>query len=298
MIVLERFEQLKTEILGPDLIVNSLEDVDELHDKFIKLRSALILNGIMDFMPHYRGEQFFGWDINSGIFRSPLEFQDPLTAKQLEKVACQEFEKNVITDGKYLLRNVFYYEEYGKEWDLLFQGQHGGVKTTITDWTAIIQSAAYFAVELSKDPKIEKADGQLWCMLTPLDFILSHTDDNHLKNFYNQNPVSIDQYYIINPSTYLDDMDKRIYEQRMHRQRGRFFISPANVCHMPINKEATLRKYLIRVRIPHDKKKVIREALAKRGMTREYLYVQENEEMKDLAFKVNVNVYKDFNVRN
>lgn len=294
MTVNDRFEQLKAEIIGTDLTINSLIEVDELHEQFIKLRKALFFEGIMDFMPHYRGEQKYGWDIKPGLFRPPLNIPDATTAKKLEHLACMEFEQSVATDGQHLLRDIFYYEKYGKEWDLLFQAQHGGIKTSITDWTAIIQSALYFAVEHSSDANIEAADGQLWVMLAPTNYILAHTDENKTKNFYSQDPKTINQYYIINPSTYLDDIDTRLYEKRMFRQKGRFFITPANMCHTAINQEEMLRPYLLRFRIPADKKLEIREELAQRQLTRKYVYVQENEQIEAIAADVNKKVYKDY----
>lgn len=292
MTFLEKYAELKKQIIGENLVLTSIEEVDELHEKYIALRAELFRRQIMEFMPHYRGEQFYGWELKNGIFRPPLNLIDPLEAKQLEKAACLEFEKEVIKGGTHILRDTYYYEKYGKEWDLLFQAQHGGVKTTITDWTAFIQSAAYFAVEYSENPDIEKADGQLWCMLTPIDFILAHTDDNW-KNFYNQDPLSIDQYYIINPSIHLDNLDNRLYEKRMHRQKGRFLISPANACNIDINKEPILEKYIMRFRIPYDKKESIRNALIKRGLTRDYVYVQEDNQIKSIALSINNSIFKN-----
>ncbi len=55
-------------------------------------------------MPHYRGEQKYGWDILSGVFRPPLDKLKSEEGKQLEKLAIGEFENTI----KNILVTKFY----------------------------------------------------------------------------------------------------------------------------------------------------------------------------------------------
>jgi Zn-dependent M16 (insulinase) family peptidase len=89
------------------------------------LRVKLITIGLIEIIPHYRGEQNYDWDITSGVFRKPLENLPPEKAKELEKNAIKEFE-NVVTEkiSTKILRNIFNDKGFGKDWDLLFQAQH------------------------------------------------------------------------------------------------------------------------------------------------------------------------------
>ncbi len=72
---------IKKEYLNPleNLEINSVDDLDKLHKKLIEIRGELFFKGI-DVMPHYRGEQYFGWDIQPGILRPP--FYDDIELKQ------------------------------------------------------------------------------------------------------------------------------------------------------------------------------------------------------------------------
>ena len=89
----EAFEKVKQKMIVENLTITSVSEASQLHAQFIKLRTVLFLNSITEIMPHYRGEQNFGWDIHSGIFRPPLKVIDPIVGKGLEQNAIQEFEK-------------------------------------------------------------------------------------------------------------------------------------------------------------------------------------------------------------
>jgi hypothetical protein len=228
----------KNEFVTEPIIITSLDAAENFHKQLIQLRCKLIERGLIDIMPHYRGEQKYGWDIKPGIFRPPLENLKNEDGKKLEKQAIQEFEK-VITQqlGKNTLRNIFNNETFGKEWDLLFQAQHAGIRTTLTDWSAEIISALYFATEESSNSDIESEDAQLWALLVPINRIISHTTSGASNSLYEINPFDTAESYLINPSSFLDEIDTRIFEYRMYRQKGRFLMPPATTCKTPVNKQ-------------------------------------------------------------
>jgi len=289
----ELFKIVKDEVVGTRDIITSVDEAEAFHGLFIKVRTKFFEKTMLEIMPHYRGEQNYGWDIRSGIFRPPLTITDPLIGKELEQKAIAEFE-NVITTqvGNNVLRDLFNKEKYGKDWDLLFQAQHAGVKTTLTDWSAEIISALYFATEESCNPDIEKSDGQLWAFLIPVQLIIGHNDWPVRNTFYDMNPYDMEQTHLINASSYLVNIEQRIFEYRIYRQKGRFVMSSNKECHMPLNKQDYLQQFIFRLRIPEEYKKSIREDLARRGVIRANMYIDESPARQQLITEINNKIFK------
>ncbi len=61
------------------------------------------------------------------------------------------------------------------KWDLLFQAQHAGVKTSLVDFSTNIFLSSFFMSEPSKT--FDNENGQLWCLLVPSDFIYNESSD-------------------------------------------------------------------------------------------------------------------------
>lgn len=289
------FKEVKDQIIGSRDTITSLAEAEEFHQLFIQIRVIFIEKTMLEIMPHYRGEQNYGWDIRSGIFRPPLKISDPKIGKDLEQKAVAEFE-NVITNkiGNHVFRDLFNKEKHGKDWDLLFQAQHAGIKTTLTDWSAEIISALYFATEESKDTSIENADGQLWSFLIPVPLILGHNNLPVRETFYDMNPYEMGQTYLINVASYLDNIEKRIFEYRMYRQKGRFVMSANKHCHVPLNQQDYVQQFIFRLRIPHEFKKTIREDLAKRDVIRKNMYIDETPARQQLISDINDKIFKGY----
>ena len=79
--------------------IKTLKDVESFHDELIKVRVAIRFDVEigMDVMPHYRGEQNYGWDILPGIFRPPFSSDiDLKKAREIEKNGAKIFRKKVI----------------------------------------------------------------------------------------------------------------------------------------------------------------------------------------------------------
>ncbi len=89
----EALEKTKQEIIGDNQTITSAEEADQLHKRLIELRTQLFFRNIFEIMPHYRGEQKFGWNITPGIFRPPLNITERKVAKLLEQQAVEEFER-------------------------------------------------------------------------------------------------------------------------------------------------------------------------------------------------------------
>lgn len=254
--------------------INSLQEIDQLHEILVNFAFEIRLQTGEHLMPHYRCEQCFGWNIVPGIFRGTGAGYDAANGKALEEKAAAEFKIEVEKAmGKGVFRDLFEHKKFGGKWDLLFQAQHAGIKTTLIDWTAYIQRSIYFAVEESADPDINNTDGQLWVYLLPVVDLLS---DGGYDTFYDNDPLNFNKGAMINVSVLLDDLDKRVFESRIARQGGRFYISAADKCNVPMNLQPDIAARLYRFRIPAASKAVIRNQLNARGVNRESIYVQEN----------------------
>lgn len=166
------------------------------------------------------------------------------------------------------------------------------MRTTLTDWTAFIVSSLFFATEKSHDIDIEKSDAQLWCLMVPEANIISDTQFFPKESMYNLNPFAVDNVYLINPSIYIHEVEDRLFEYNMYKQKGRFIILPNNVCNIPINKQDLFKDFLFRIRIKAENKESIRNELALRGITRQALFYEENPECEQLIREINSKVYK------
>lgn len=285
---------LKEELNRNEIVITSLEEVYKLHQKLCDVR---VKHGCQ-YTVHYRGEQCDEWDITSGIFRPDLKSMDVEQGKILEKKAILEFER-VITEkiGDRALRNIYNKTLYGHDWDLLFQSQHAGIKTTLIDWTMQYPVALFFAVEKSPKPEIENAGAQFWCFMMPNEIHKNVQRGNNLDgNFFHLNPFEIDQFMMIDPSVYLDNLNERIFEYRMMRQLGKFWVQPRALTNVPFNQIPEFQNLLLRVRIPAESKARIRKELENTPvpLTRKHLYYEENPEYDDLIKGINERVFGEF----
>jgi hypothetical protein len=65
-------------------------------------------------------------------------------------------------------------------------------------------------------------------------------------------------------------------------------------CHIPLNQQVELKKYILRVRIPAEFKSTIRQELAKLRVTRETMYIDETPSRQDLITEINTNIFNGF----
>lgn len=276
---MEIYDQNVIDLLKANPEIKSLGDAISLHNKLIRFRGHLFEKGIGEFIPHYRSEQNYGWDITPGMFRGKGSALSPTVGKDLEQKVITEFEEVVTAKlGSQTFRDLFNQKPNGKNWDLLFQAQHGGIHTSLIDWTMDIAPSLFFGIEESTDPQIEAADGQLWAYMLPEHLLLNDNADTHKESFHDHNPFNLNKGFMINLPIYLDNLEDRIYEQRISRQGGRFYISPGDKSNIPMNRQTDIAKYLFRFRIPAEFKSVIREELNQKKINRSTIYVKENSD--------------------
>ena len=237
-------------------------------------------------MPHYRGEQFYGWDILPGIFRPPFSTTiDLKRARDIEKNGAELFKKKVTET--YGDKHLFKYSKkpYGEDWDLLFQAQHAGIKTNLIDLSTSSVHSSFFMSEPSI--KHEKDDGQLWGLLVPFEFILNETTDYDKLLYPNYNPYDLDTSFVCNVPTYIDNIDQRTYQFRLFRQHGRLFASNNSDLSVPLNKKDFWKNMMIRIKVKAEDKKTIYKGLKEIGIDKDRLILTEKEDATKMIWDIN-----------
>lgn len=266
--------------------INNLQDVSDFHDKLIKIRVDLKFSIGVDVMPHYRGEQYYGWDILPGIFRPPFSTDIDLNrAREIEKNGLEIFKQKIIEN--YGKEQLFKYSKkpHGENWDLLFQAQHAGVKTNLIDLSTSSVHSSFFMCEPSI--KHENSDGQLWALLVPFEFIYNETSDYDKLLYPNYNPFVLNESFVCNIPTFIDDIDQRTYQFRLFRQHGRLFASSFSDLTIPLNKKDFWKDMIVRVRVKAEVKKRIFEELKEIGIDKNRLVLTESEEATKMIDEIN-----------
>lgn len=293
MTYLEISEYIKNKYLNPleNFEINNLEDVENFHKQLINIRTDIIFTKGFDVMPHYRGEQNYGWDILPGIFRPPYSNDIDLNkAREIEKKGSKIFREKVINkfgENQIFKRSV---KPHGASWDLLFQSQHAGVKTNLMDFSISSVLASFFMCEPSE--KHENVDGQLWGLLVPSDFIFNETSDFNNIVYPQLNPFELDKSFMCNVPSYIDDIDQRTYQFRLFQQHGRLFASADSDLHVPLNKKEFWKNMMLRVRISAEAKKTIYKGLIERGIDRKSMMIIETEDADKMIDEVNSEMKK------
>ncbi|MGO4770399.1 FRG domain-containing protein [Flavobacterium sp. W22_SRS_FK3] len=247
--------------------IKNLSDIERFHDELIRIRVEIKFKVGLDVMPHYRGEQNYGWDILPGIFRPPFSgTMDLKKAREIEKKGAEIFKEKVIEN--YGENQLFKHsiKPYGETWDLLFQAQHAALKTNLLDLSTSSISSSFFMCE--PDPRFDAAEGQLWGILVPSDFIYNETSDYDKLLYPEFDPFALENGFICNVPTYITDIDQRTYQFRLFRQHGRLFASSDADLHIPMNQKEFWKDMMIRVRVPAEAKKAIFNELIQRGIDR------------------------------
>jgi len=285
-------ERIKESFLNPleTKIIKNLQDVRDFHEQLIRVRTDLFAIGI-DVMPHYRGEQNYGWDILPGIFRPPFANEIDLNmSRTIEKNGADIFKQKVI--DKYGEEQIFKHsiKPYGEEWDILFQAQHAGVKTNLIDLTTSSVLSSFFMCEPSKEYK--NSDGQLWGILVPSEFIYNETSDYGKPVYPDFNPYDLKTSFVCNVPTYIDNIDERTYQFRLFRQHGRLFASRDSDISVPLNKKEFWENMMFRVRVPADVKMTIYSELEKEGIDRKSMMIIESEDASNMIDEINSEMKK------
>lgn len=266
--------------------IRNLNDVARFHDELITVRGNIWFSMGMDVMPHYRGEQNYGWDILPGIFRPPFSTgMDVRKAREIERKGAEIFKAKVIENygEKQLFKHSI--KPYGEIWDLLFQAQHAAVKTNLIDLSTSSISSSFFMCE--PNPYFDAVDGQLWGILVPSDFIYNETSEYDKLLYPSFDPFALESGFVCNVPTYITDIDQRTYQFRLFRQHGRLFASSDADLHVALNQKEFWKDMMVRVRVSPQAKKTIFSELIQRGTDRNRMMHIESQEADNMINEIN-----------
>ena len=286
-------EYIKNEYLNPleNYDIKNLEDVNNFHRELIDIRKNLKISLDIEVIPHYRGEQNYGWDVLPGIFRQPFSNEIDLNnAREIEKNGAEIFKERVIE--KFGEKQIFKHsvEPFGEYWDLLFQAQHAGVKTNLIDFSTSSILSSFFMCEPSE--RYGNSDGQLWGLLVLSEFIFNETSDYDRLVYPEYNPFELDKSFMCNVPTYIDDIDERTYQFRLFSQHGRLFASRNLDLGVPLNKKEFWKNMMFRVRVSAEAKKTIFKELLERGVDRKSMMIIETDDADKMIGEVNSEMKK------
>lgn len=245
-----------------DYEINSLDDLNDLHQELIKIRVDLTMKGY-PVQPVYRGEKLYGRDIVPGLVRDvKLSNVNPQYIRYIEERGIRLFQKQV--EKKYGKKFLWIFKtktSFGPNWDILFQAQHAGIKTNLIDVSPSISHAAYFTC--STPDRYKSNDGQLWCILVPDEFHYIESTEYNKNCYPNYNAFNLETSFLCNPPIFLDEIEERTYQFRLYRQRGKLFTSSDETLNIPLNKKIFWENMIIRIRISPEAKVTIARDLDK-----------------------------------
>ncbi|MCD0477801.1 FRG domain-containing protein [Chryseobacterium sp. LC2016-29] len=264
------------------------ETLDQLYEIINVNRS----HGWSSFLTFFRG-QIFDWPIKPNVTRNPSLSDEQIL--EIEKEAFKEFA--FYSEG---LKILEHFEKdstkHAQDWHNLFQAQHLGLYTRLTDWTQDERSAMFFTIDDLKGEHVEN-NGVIWiykCPYYPEDELLvNFNEPDESYHFFDENPLELKRAYLIKHyAQFPDDIEGYAGEIRRFRQDGSFIISTSEDISKPIEELEYIRPHLVKILIKPSLKREIIKHLGED--IRDYIYYSSNENnseqterIVDLTYKTN-----------
>jgi len=256
-----------------ETIINSIDELYEII-KDISMRYSG-----PEYSPIYRGQARWEYELRPSIVRKIDNIE---RLKEIEQEAINDFFnelKGQKFNHKIIQRENPQYK-FQNDWLLLQQAQHYGLPTRLLDWTKREEVALYFAVENKKN---DDSDGQFWIFIKPDSMIETEHSNNCYLNKYS--PFETKSIKFINPS-----LDFSVTaSQRIIRQFGNFLTQPNDKLFIPLEQQDEFTNQIIKIKIPKESKKRIREELEsgktrdRRKYTHEYMDFKEEPEIIEIV---------------
>lgn len=271
------------------MIIHNPTNLEEL----LEIKAAIRLDSWSPYLAFFRG-QIFDWEIKPNITRNP----------KLSKEKILKIEKAFF--GNYIEEKVgvkvlehFDKDNYkhAQDWHNLFQAQHLGFYTRLTDWTQQFEHALFFSTDDENECYTDK-EGIVWIYKCPKheEFLINFNRDED-DVFFDIHPFELDKFYMVkHPSLFPGDFMEFAGEIRRFRQDGSFMISTSAEINTPIEEIDYIVPHLEKIIINPELKKEIEGYL--NPSLREYFYFSSEENndetllsIRDLTSKSNNDLF-------
>ena len=252
-------------------------------DELLSVKNSIRRDGWSPYLAFYRG-QIFDWPIKPNITRNENLRKGEIL--EIEKSFFENFNEQTL-DIKILDHFEGKNTKFAQQWHNLFQAQHLGFYTRLTDWTQSFEHAMFFAIDDTDEYKIEES-GVIWIYKCPYDnnqLINFNRDDDY--KYFEENPFQLDKAYLVKHYTqFPENFEDFVGEMRRFRQDGSFIISTSAELTTPIEEIEYIQPHLEKVIISKELKKEIKDYIA--PTLSEYLYYSSQDETKNSEEKLKI----------
>ncbi len=283
-LVLKHFNlKLKNNVIYNIMKTYKPKNLQELLD----IKSSIRIDGYSPYLSNFRG-QIYDWNIKPNITRNKLSNEKILNS---EKKFLNDFKNKLIPEIPILkhFQNENY--KYAQDWHNLFQAQHLGFYTRLTDWTQDFDTGLFFAT-LDNKKEYKDKSGVLWIFKCPYyegDYLINFNQQENFK-YFDIHPLELDKTYLIKHySQFSSDFMDYVGEIRSFRQNGNFIIPNSKYIQTPIEEDSTINKFLEKIIITPTLKREISENHLSKSLE-EYLLFNSKNNNKQLKMKEILNI--------
>ncbi len=258
--------------------LHSLQEIKELVNSVQAKRMPASL-GLEEYkQEHYRGQGSDKYNLIASLSRN---FSNTEKFIEMENLVITAFKKAMLEKNKaFRVMQSSPESKFKSEWEWLGQAQHYRLPTRLMDWSLDWRIALYFTVE---NESLFDQDGQFWILYCPDKLRRPEVK----KEYYDIDPYQIKETLFLNPSFYWTDFyEKETAEIRRARQFGRFLSQAPDKSLIPLEDQPDIIPHLEKYIIPSGAKLQIKKELEKEGLSNEFLFANEDEEVNNIVCSI------------
>ncbi|WFB69203.1 FRG domain-containing protein [Chryseobacterium sp. WX] len=214
--------------------------------ELLSFNQSIRRDGFSPYLAFFRG-QINDWPIKPNITRNPKLTDADILEK--EKIFFENYNEETL-GVKVLQHFDKEYTKYAQDWHNLFQAQHLGFYTRLTDWSQDFNTAMFFAIDDESETYLD-IDGIIYLYKCPYyeDQLINFQREEDCR-FFDQNPFDLEKSYMVKHySQFPDDFENYAGEIRRFRQDGSFIILNSEDINKPIEKIPYISQYLTKIYI-------------------------------------------------
>lgn len=250
-------------------------------EELLNIKSSIRFDGWSPYLVFFRG-QISDWEIKPNITRNPELSREEIL--HIEKDFFNIYKEETL--GLKVLEHFdSQYYKHAQDWQNLFQAQHLGFYTRLTDWTQDFESALFFAIDDENNASSD-VEGVVWIYKCPneTEFLINFNNPEN-DIFLDKHPFDLEKFYVIkHPTQFPDNFLEYAGEMRRFRQNGSFIISTSQDILKPVEQIDYILPHLEKIIISPALKIVIKEYL--NPTLKEYFYFSSEENNSENLTKI------------